>query len=87
MDLVCLSYFLFLHAIPDKYDDDDQISVWSTSCSQTPCANKMYVCGGVWVCVCVCVCVCVYIQSSQNCIQTSSTFIKLSQFICYSVER
>ncbi len=60
MDLVCLSYFLFLHAIPDKYDDDDQISVWSTSCSQTPCANKMYVCGGVWVCVCVCVCVCIH---------------------------
>ncbi len=28
----------FLHVIPDRLDDD-QISVWSSGCFQTPCAN------------------------------------------------
>ncbi len=37
LDLVCLS--LFLHVTPDRLDDD-QISVWSTGCCQTPCADN-----------------------------------------------
>ncbi len=32
-------FVLLLHVIPDRLDDD-QISVWSTGCFQTPCANK-----------------------------------------------
>ncbi len=32
-------FVLFLHVIPDRLVGD-QISVWSTGCSQTPCANK-----------------------------------------------
>ncbi len=31
-------FVLFLHVIPDRLDD--QISVWSTGCFQTPSANK-----------------------------------------------
>ncbi len=33
-------FVLFLHVIPDRLDDDQVRSLWSTGCRQTLCANK-----------------------------------------------